>query len=114
MKRKGLYKGYSEDVFWTILIGHTIDMMNYSFLLCNDNCEKRKEIMQGMCKILYVLYKTTFKDERKFIEYVNETILAVLDTKYPIKDDGTINITAILETLKKNWNKNLKFIYEIQ
>ena len=58
------------------------------------------------------LYETIFNDEHKFIEYMNETILAVLDTKYPINDDGTINNNSILETLKHNWKKYLKEIYE--
>ena len=112
MERKGIFKGYSEDVFWPILIGHTIDSMNYALLTSGGDNKRKQEILQGMCHILYTLYETTFNDEHKFIEYMNETILAVLDTKYPINDDGTINNNSILETLKHNWKKYLKEIYE--
>lgn len=111
MERKGIFKGYSIEKFWPILIGHTIDTMNFVHQLSLGNYEKRKEMMTLSFEILYPLYETTFDNKQKFFDYANEVILAVLDTKYPINDDGTINVDGILETLKKNWTKNYNYIY---
>ena len=113
-ERKGMFKGYSIETFWPILIGHTIDTMNFVWILSNNDLNKRKELMRGSFEILYALYETTFNNKQKFFEYANEVILAILDTKYPIRDDGKINIDDILKTLKKNWTKNYNYIYEIK
>lgn len=110
--KKGLFKGYSIEKFWPILIGHTIETMNFVSILTHDNYEKRQELMSLSYEFLYYLYKGTFDDKQKFFDYANEVVLAVLDTKYPINDDGTINVDGILETLKKNWTKNYNYIYD--
>ena len=110
-ERKGIFKGYSIDKFWPILIGHTIDTMNFVDDICRDDYEKRQKMMTLSFEVLYTLYKTTFDNKRKFFEYANEVVLAILDTKYPINDDGTINNEGILKTLKNNWTKNYNYIY---
>lgn len=110
-ERKGLFKGYSIDKFWPILIGHTIDTMNFVHQLSPNDYEKRQNLMTVSYELLYSLYETTFDNKQKFFDYANETVLAILDTKYPINDDGTINFNGILETLKKNWTKNYNYIY---
>ena len=112
-ERKGIFKGYSIDKFWPILIGHTVETMHCANILSAGDKYKRKSIIEGLYELLYFgLYETTFKNKQKFFDYANETVLAILDTKYPINDDGTINVEGILETLKKNWAKNYNFIYD--
>lgn len=111
-ERKGIFKGYSIDNFWPLFIEHTIDSMNFANILSGGDYDKRKEIMTGLYELLYCLYNTTFDNKQKFFDYANETVLAVLDTKYPINDNGTVNVEGILETLKNNWTKNYNFIYD--
>ena len=112
-ERKGIFKGLSIDNFWPILIGHTIDAMVYAKLMSDNEPETRQKIMNKSFEFLYALYETTFKDKQKFFDYGNEVVLAILDTKYPINDDGSINVEGILQTLKKNWTKNYNYIYDI-
>lgn len=110
-ERKGIFKGYSIETFWPILIGHTIDTMNFVLILSNNDLDKRKELMRRSFEILYPLYEKLFNNKQKFFDYGNEVVLAILDTKYPINDDGTINVKGIFENLKKNWTKNYNYIY---
>ena len=73
---------------------------------------KNPEILTTLVEIMWPVYESTFKSKCKFIECINCTTLGILDASESRFENTTVK--DVFYIVKKNWNKNHKYIQNIK
>lgn len=110
-QNQDMFKDLSIEHFWYPFIATIHNNMTFAFITGGGDKIKTRKILTFFAELMWPLYKSTFESKSKFIEFIDCTTLGILDAyerRFEIE-----KIQDVFYIVKKNWNKNHKYIQKL-
>lgn len=107
-ERKGIFKDYSIEKFWPMFVSQITDNMILASTINGGDKTKNPQILMSLAELMWPIYEKIFKSKYKFYMYINLTTLGILDAY----ESGVeiSDVKKVFDIIKKNWNKNYKYM----